>query len=275
MQVGAPAFEVLVVDNKSTDDIASVVASYVSRLDVRIVEARRRQGQAYARNTGATVARGTFVLFCDQDDRVFPEWLASITGALEEPGTFATGPLELRHYNDDDVRVLFAGSDADEVTPYTVGEYLPFAYGCNLGFRREDFLRLGGFDNAFQGGGEDQDLSWRAIESGLRLVVSPTARVSYRLRSQPHGLFRQQRGYGRSGSLLRTRFADRGLPGPSVRWVAARLPKSAATWVRLRVTPDRVSLTEAKNAGTVFGSAEALVTYRLLKRIPGVDRLDP
>lgn len=267
-QRDAPRFEVLVVDNNSTDDLASVVAELSARLDVRIVPASELQGQAYARNIGAEAARGTFILFCDQDDMVSPQWVESLSSLLREPGTFATGPLELRRYNSDEVRILFAGSDADEVTPYTIGGYLPFAYGCNLGFRRSDFLELGGFDNSFQGGGEDQDLSWRAIENGLRLSVSPQAKVSYRLRDEARGLLRQQRGYGRSGSLLRTRFADRGLPGPSVRWVVARMPETLVTLACLQVSPDRVSLRDAKRAGTVLGSAEALVRYRLLRQIP-------
>lgn len=270
-QRDAPSFEVLVVDNNSTDDLSSAVEAYTARVDIRVIRATARQGQAFARNTGAQSARGRFVLFCDQDDMVSDRWIASLVEPLKRPGTFATGPLELRHYNDDEARILFAGSDADEVTPYTVGGYLPFAYGCNLGFRREDFLALRGFDNSFQGGGEDQDLSWRAIESGLRLVISPSAKVSYRLRCEPAALLRQQRGYGRSGSLLRIRFADRGVPGPSVRWIATRLPRTAFTLVRLRVSPRRVSLNEAKNAGTVIGSAEALVRYRLLKRAPAAD----
>lgn len=267
-QVQAPPFEVLVVDNGSTDDLADVVSRFEDSLRVRLIRATEQQGQAFARNHGATHSEARHVLFCDQDDRVSITWVRALTSALDQqPGCFVTSALELRRYNDDTARILFAGSDADVVTPYKVSGYLPFAYGCNLGFRREDFLTIGGFDTSFQGGGEDQDLSWRAIEAGLTLVTVDSF-VSYRLRSDAPSLFSQQIGYGRSGNLLRLRYLDRGVVGPSPRWVAANLPHAGLTWARLKLRPDDVSLADAKTAGNVLGSAQALLMYRLRRRMP-------
>jgi glycosyltransferase involved in cell wall biosynthesis len=74
-------FEVVVVDDGSTDDTAAVVAGYDSPR-IRYVW-RANGGLSAARNTGIREARGDFVIFLDDDDRADPTWLSSLAGAMD------------------------------------------------------------------------------------------------------------------------------------------------------------------------------------------------
>lgn len=87
-QVGAPAFEVVVVDNRSTDDLDGAVRPFMeSGPPLRVVRADGHQGSSYARNRGIAAARAPYVMFCDADDVVSRHWVA--TGAA----AFATAPI--------------------------------------------------------------------------------------------------------------------------------------------------------------------------------------
>lgn len=75
-------YEIIVVDNNSTDDTARKVASYAN-LDSRVRYLfEGRQGVAYGRNTGIAAARANIIAFCDDDVYVANDWLQKIHDAL-------------------------------------------------------------------------------------------------------------------------------------------------------------------------------------------------
>ena len=76
----ASDYELLVIDDGSDDDTAEVVATFDSPL-VRYVR-RENGGLSAARNTGIHEARGEFVIFLDDDDRVEPSWLSTLAGNI-------------------------------------------------------------------------------------------------------------------------------------------------------------------------------------------------
>ena len=84
-------WEVVVVDNGSTDDTRAVAQSFADRLpSLRIVDASERQSIGYARNRGVEAARGRLIAYCDADDAVSEGWLEAI----------AAGPRPLRRRRD-------------------------------------------------------------------------------------------------------------------------------------------------------------------------------
>ena len=76
--IGFP-FEVVISDNGSTDDSASVAAAWCDRLDLRVVDASRGRGVSVARNVGIEAAAADLVLLCDADDGVSAGWVEAMT----------------------------------------------------------------------------------------------------------------------------------------------------------------------------------------------------
>jgi hypothetical protein len=97
----------------------------------------------------------------------------------------------------------------------TEAEHLP---GCNLAFRREELLRIGGFDERFRVAGDDVDVCWRLADAGGTLGFHPAALVWHRRRGGVRAYWRQQRGYGRAEALLERKWPERyNMPGHA-RW---------------------------------------------------------
>lgn len=194
--------EVVVVDNRSTDasrSIAEQRAAVHPRL--RVVEARDRAGEAYARNTGWRAARAPAVAFCDADDVVSRGWARAMRDALAD-AEYVTGPVELDLLNPPWLAGV-RGRTIYTTVPVTVGG-VPFAHGCNVGMRRAVLSRLGGFDDPGAGGNvrrrgtgaEDVDLAIRAWREGVRLEWEPRAVVHYRHRTSGRARWHQAVSYG-------------------------------------------------------------------------------
>ncbi len=76
------SFEIIIVDNNSTDNTRQVIESYAQR-DGRIrYVSEKKQGVAYGRNAGIAAAKGEYIAFCDDDVIVTPDWLRKLHAAL-------------------------------------------------------------------------------------------------------------------------------------------------------------------------------------------------
>ncbi|GHG67546.1 glycosyltransferase family A protein [Comamonas sp. JC664] len=172
-------FEVLVVDDGSTDDTLETLARYGER--VRVLQ-QRNAGPGAARNLGIQAARGEYVAFLDSDDLWFPWTLATYRRVLEEaPGTSVvlgssvdfSQPESLARVKREPLQVLrFADylASASDKTPRTA---------CVLAVRTEALRRVGGFTHA-RISGEDYDLLYRmGTEPGFAWVRAPAV-VGYR-----------------------------------------------------------------------------------------------
>lgn len=188
--------ELIVVDNKSTDDSVLVVEQWAraSGVPVRIVQANQKAGEPHARNVGWHEARSEYIAYCDADDAVSPKWAKSIVNALQENG-YATGPLDTRKLNAPEIADLRGESLL--VQQPIVHNLVPFAHGCNMGFRRSILESLGGFDETYLIAC-DIEIAVRAWRDGMSLAWAPDALVHYRLRPTPLETYRQSRAYGRS-----------------------------------------------------------------------------
>jgi glycosyltransferase involved in cell wall biosynthesis len=224
--------EVVVVDNRSTDDTARVIAGFAAQDQrFRSVAAFDRQGEAYARNVGLQSARSDRVAFCDADDVVAPDWARSMRDALGSTG-FVTGPVELDRLNPPWLAAV-RGRRIFEQLPRTVRD-IPFAHGCNIGVRVHDALAIGGFDERVRIG-TDIDFAVRANAAGLALTWEPRAVVHYRHRPTALQRFRQAAGYGRASSHLHELVGDDWTARRRVaaqrrraRWLLGTIPRLAS-----------------------------------------------
>lgn len=160
-------FEVLVVDDGSTDDTPEVVRSFEVHLPVRYLRQAANRGRAAARNRGIQQARGDVVVFVDSDVFPVPGFLAAHAEIhARSDRAVGRGPLLLTHHLDD---------------PFGRPPLLPdpspaFLDTANASVRREHLLAVGGFDEGFRHyGWEDADLGIRLRKAGLRRVFSRRA----------------------------------------------------------------------------------------------------
>ena len=252
------SWEVVVVDNGSTDATASIVEAYGRRDPrVRLVSATDRAGINYARNAGIEAAAGRSFAICDADDIVAPGWVAAMGDALAT-AEFVTGPLELDRLNP---RWLAdSRGRGDERGLATFHGIFPTVHGNNMGMRRELWARVGCFDEDVQGA-DDIELSMRVWIDGVAAEFVSDAMVHYRYRPEPRALWRQGRAYGRSRPLVVRRLRERGLECPS-RIAGWR------SWIWLLV---HVASLRSRNgraawlwvAGNRVGHAEGSLRYRV------------
>lgn len=178
-QDGAPPFEIIVVDNGSTDRTRSVISHWRDGRPhraglLRLLDGPRRPSIPRSRNLGAAAAQGRVLAFCDADDRVRPGWVAAFAEAVSED-LLAGGRIIPQGAPEDPRSRLFDGGLV--ATPY-----LPYAVTCNLAIPRRVLDRLGGFEESLPAYGfEDVDLSWRAQRAGLEIRYVPAAVVEYTL----------------------------------------------------------------------------------------------
>jgi GT2 family glycosyltransferase len=198
-----PDYEVIVVDDGSTDGSADIAAEY----DATVFRTENC-GLASARNTGLAAATGEIVAYLDDDARPDPHWLRYLVLTLERGGHGAVGgpnvpppdgPIAecVAHAPGGPIHVLVSDQEA---------EHIP---GCNMAFRAAELRAVGGFDPIFRAAGDDVDLCWRLQESGLTIGFSPAALVWHRRRPSVRAYLRQQRGYGRAEALLERKWPQK------------------------------------------------------------------
>ncbi len=223
-------WEVIVADNGSRDASVALARGWASRCSaIRVIDASARPGPAAARNVGVAAARGGSLAFCDADDVVQPGWLHACVAALADADLVA-GIFDLHSLN---------GAAEGEPVPAATSQlgFLPAGLAANLAVRREAFTAVGGFaEELFVG--EDIDLCWRLQLAGFRFVVTESAVVAKRERTNLRGLFDNALAYGRSGPNLYRRYRDRGATrdfagtARSWAWLVVSLPRLGRADVR-------------------------------------------
>jgi cellulose synthase/poly-beta-1,6-N-acetylglucosamine synthase-like glycosyltransferase len=179
-------YEVILVDNNSTDNTAAVALSAAGRLNLRIVH-ERRQGRGPARRTGFALAHGKVVLSADADTTYPPNWLSSLLGALADPEVVAvTGTARI-----DDLsgwqNVVFNICQPLAMWCYRLALGHHCLSGFNFAIRRNVYRASGGFDPALNAE-EDADLSRRVARLGkIRFLLIP---VTFSGRRFKRGLLR-------------------------------------------------------------------------------------
>jgi glycosyltransferase involved in cell wall biosynthesis len=202
----AGAWEVIVVDNRSTDGTAALVRERAQATPhLRLAAAPDRKGQAHARNLGAGVARGDAFIFVDADDVTAPGWLAAFGAALGQHHAVA-GSLETKRLNADAVPRPFGYKGVER---RALG-FLPYMVGCNCGVSRQAFFDVGGFAEDLPPC-EDMDFSWRLQLAGYALHYAPEAVVHYRFRKTLRELYSQIDTYAQLYPLLYQRYAPHGM----------------------------------------------------------------
>jgi O-antigen biosynthesis protein len=194
-----PAYEVILVDDGSTDDTAYVAAQFPW---VRYIH-QANHGLSHARNTGAAAAKGDVFAYTDSDCMVDPDWLYYLVGTLVSGDYAGVGGPNITPPAQNWIQACVAaapGGPSHVLLTDTVAEHIP---GCNMAFYRWAFEGVGRFDTEYRKAGDDVDFCWRIQQAGWVIAFSPTAIVWHHRRFTLRAFFKQQEGYGEAESLLR------------------------------------------------------------------------
>ncbi|WP_198378878.1 glycosyltransferase, partial [Neoroseomonas rubea] len=184
-------FEVVLVDNVSTDDLAALCARARDELGLAVAHERMAEdrGPAPSRNRGVALARAPIIAFTDSDCRPEPGWLEAGLAAFADPAVaLVSGPV-----------VPKPGQPVgmtSKITFVTEVEHPTFPT-ANAWYRRDLFLDQGGFDATLSfrdpfdraTEGADVDLAWTLIKAGHARRFVPEAVVLHEIEDQPFGLW--------------------------------------------------------------------------------------
>ncbi|PIG93352.1 glycosyltransferase family 2 protein [Gloeocapsopsis sp. IPPAS B-1203] len=202
-QTWKDAWEIIVVDNGSTDNSVAIVEKYQKQIpNLRLIRASDRPGAAYARNAGVRNATGEALLFCDADDQVESGWLSAMGEALLKYD-FVAGRFDYTQLNEswlinsEIFQVQKAGLSQYEFSPY-----LPFAGSGNLGIKKVLHQAVDGFnENLIYA--EDTDYCFRVQLTGTQLHFIEDAVAQIRLRHTLKDIHKQGKNWAESHIYLR------------------------------------------------------------------------
>lgn len=198
---GKENFEIIVVDDGSTDKTAAISRNF----DVRVIRFEKNKGIPIARNAGLYAAKGEIVVFIDDDCVADHYWLESLINVFKDETIVAVGGkivallhttiaeryMEATGYGNPSrepksnrsglVDRLFAYFST-MIYPITMEKNIvnvQSVYTANAGYRKKILLDLGGFDESLKTS-EDSDISARIKFNGGRIVYAPNAIVKHR-----------------------------------------------------------------------------------------------
>jgi glycosyltransferase involved in cell wall biosynthesis len=198
VRLNYPNYEVILVDDDSTDASAEIAALYKT---VRYIH-QTNHGLSVARNTGITAAQGEIVAFTDSDCRADEDWLYYLVGDLLASRFTGIGGHNFLPPEDSPVAaavLVSPGGPAHVMLNDRVAEHIP---GCNMAFYKWALDEIGGFDPIFTKAGDDVDVCWRLQQHGYRIGFNPAGFVWHYRRSTIQAYLKQQRGYGEAEAML-------------------------------------------------------------------------
>ncbi|MGH9159936.1 MAG: glycosyltransferase family 2 protein [Vicinamibacteraceae bacterium] len=183
-----PRWELIIVDNASTDDTVARVQS--SCPQARLIQSGENVGYAAGNNIGFAEARGDVLAVLNPDTQVSPGWLEPLVEALaHDPRVGLATPKIALIDRPDRINacgnaVTFAGLTVCRgleapVTAYTQAEDVAAVSGAAFVIRRDVLDAIGGFNDSFFTYYEDTDLSLRARVAGWRCRFVPASLVQH------------------------------------------------------------------------------------------------
>lgn len=170
--------EVIVVDDGSTDDTETALASYIERIHFIHQE---NAGLPAARNAGFRVAKGDYILFLDSDDWIDPETVAHHVAVLESHPDYALTYSAWQQVSEDGTQILGTvrpGQQDNILKSLLRREFFFFASAATL--RRECLASGGLFDESLSWG-EDADLWLRLARAGFTFGYIDLPFMRYRV----------------------------------------------------------------------------------------------
>jgi len=208
-----PDYEVILVNDGSRDATGDIGRQHAH---VRVISTPN-SGLSTARNIGLSAATGSIVAYTDADVRVDPDWLAYLVQPFLTSDVVGSGGPNIVPGDDPWVAQCVArspGGPTHVLFDDRKAEHVP---GCNMAFRRDALLAIGGFNPIYLRAGDDVDICWRLQARGWSIGFAPSAVVWHRHRASVKAYWRQQVGYGEGEVWLQPHHPDK-FAGSRIRW---------------------------------------------------------
>jgi glycosyltransferase involved in cell wall biosynthesis len=175
-------FELVVIDDGSTDDTPALLATYAGKIPMRVLR-QGASGLAAAKNLGISAATSPILVFLDDDDVLEPGALAAHLAAHKANPELAVAVLAHTRLAPEVARsplmrhVTEVGGQLFSYKWVRPGEPLDYRgfWGGRSSCKREFLLQWGVFNPAFRFGYEDIELGWRLRPHGLKVIYEPSA----------------------------------------------------------------------------------------------------
>ena len=182
---GRFTYDVLVVDNASTDATQETIAEFVSQPQVQVSGVyESKPGVAAARNRGLAEASGEWIAFCDDDQEADPRWLVELLQMAREKQLRIVGGAVQLSLPEGAPRPALAVrrnfGESISTTPHPYSKRVSPGTG-NLLIHRSVIEQVGNFDENLRQAGEDTDLFRRIREAGIEAWFNPRAIVWHRI----------------------------------------------------------------------------------------------
>lgn len=198
--LASDAFEVIVVDNHSTDRTGELVRKFIhDHPGVRMTCAfEEKLGLSNARNTGARLAKGDVLAYIDDDAVSDPRFLEEILRVFQEhPAAGCVGgridlsmPDNLPWWYSESLAGYYSAFNLSRTETGKVSELWELPYGANFSVAKKALLELGGFSTRLGrkgkdfSGGEETELAFRMLSRGYEVYYCPFARVTHYIKKE-------------------------------------------------------------------------------------------
>lgn len=198
-----PNYEVIVVNDGSTDATPAIAGEYA----VRLISTENR-GLSNARNTGWQEADGEIIAYIDDDAYPDPHWLQYLAHTFMTTDYMGVGGPNIAPPGDGPVADCVANAPGRPVHVLLSDREAEHIPGCNMAFRREALQAIGGFDPRYRAAGDDVDVCWRVQAQGWKIGFHAAAMDWHHCRNSIRTYWKQQQGYGKAEALLEEKWPE-------------------------------------------------------------------